>query len=102
MPALKSKLPRIDAPIRDALPLGIGRSGLSIASISASNTSLKIIPPPYRPVVARSNHASGIKLEEDEEIGSSGDTEIRTAHPEAANPAKISAHAVTILAGRIN
>lgn len=58
----KNRLPTRIASVRDVLPLGIGLSGRSIASISASNTSLKITPPPYKPVVDNSSHASDDKL----------------------------------------
>ena len=71
-------------------PLGIGRSGRSILSSSASKTSLKTTPPPYSPMVANTNN----RMDDNEY---SGDAK----YPEMMTPARISAIAVTIFAGRI-
>ena len=83
----------------EALPLGIGLSGRSFLSSSASKTSLNTIPPPYNPIVVKVSHSKEFSKEGVYPIS---DEKTCKAAPETAKPAKISAIAVTIFAGRIS
>src|SRR5699024_3740031 len=95
-PKRSSPTPVSKAPFLDARPLGMARSGRSVASISASNRSLNTTPPPYNPKVDSKSQPSPAGSAESDHP----DTAITP--PTAAKPAKISAKAVRILAGRIN
>jgi hypothetical protein len=75
-------------------PLGMGRSGRSTISRSASKTSLKTTPPPYRPMVDRQRSKTGKRF------GTAFKLKMR--YPEIATPAKISATEVTMFAGLIS
>ncbi len=90
IPAIRSKLPKIQAFIKLIFPLGIALSGRSTLSNSKSKISLKTIPPPYNPIVEK--HRSIIPIGFSFAIG--------VAKLAMATPAKISAIAVTMLAGR--
>src|SRR5690554_7093364 len=81
------------------IPLGIGLSGLSTRSNPASKTSLKATPPPYRPMVDRQSHSQELSPGLGPDTAS-GENHINAA-PDTAIPAKISATAVTTLAGRV-
>ena len=74
-------------------PLGMGRSGRSIRSRSASNISLNTMPPPYNPKVERQSKVTAQK---------SNGKDACNKNPEMAIPARTSAIEVTMLAGRSN
>ena len=61
-PIKSNKKAIIPALLTDARPLGMGRSGLSTLSNSASKTSLKATPPPYKPMVASTNQPMDFKI----------------------------------------
>src|SRR5690606_26203399 len=81
------------------IPLGIGLSGLSTRSNSASKTSLKATPPPYKPMVERHSHSQELHSTLLSETVS-GENKTKAA-PDTAIPANISAMAVTTFAGRV-
>jgi hypothetical protein len=90
IPISKSIVPKIYAFCKLILPLGIALSGRSILSNSKSKISLKTIPPPYKPKVEIHNSKTPNAFI----------SVIGVAKLAIANPAKISAMAVIMLAGR--
>lgn len=57
-PAANRISPRIVACALLTNPLGMGRSGRSTASSSASKTSFMTTPPPYNPIVDKMSHTT--------------------------------------------
>lgn len=92
IPKANNKTPKIIALFLLIIPLGITLSGRSILSNSKSKISLKTIPPPYKPIVdihKKVMFNGLIFIIEKEKLAMD-------------IPAKISAIAVMILAGRVN